>query len=236
MRRIAFAILLILSVAGLTALGVWQLQRLAWKTHLIAQVNERTTAPAIPAPGPGQWAGLSKSSDEYRHVTIEGHYLNAAEAQVYALTELGAGYWVLTPLKMADGTIVFINRGYVPTDKKAPATRPLGQSEAEVRVTGLLRMSETKGWLFSQENDPDHDAWYRRDVATIARARHLGSVAPYFIDADATHNPGGLPKGGMTVVQFPNSHLAYALTWFSLALMLAGAGIWLWRRGPGPAA
>ena len=55
-------------------------------------------------------------------------------------------------------------------------------------------------------------------------------MAPYFIDADATPDTGGWPRGGLTVVHFPNSHLMYAFTWFSLAALLAGTGLWLNRE------
>ncbi|MCA3579738.1 MAG: SURF1 family protein, partial [Bradyrhizobium sp.] len=88
-------------------------------------------------------------------------------------------------------------------------------------VTGLLRMSEPKGG-FLRSNDPAAGRWYSRDVAAIAATRGLSQVAPYFIDADATPNPGGTPLGGLTIVRFPNNHLIYALTWFALAFMLAG--------------
>ncbi len=80
-------------------------------------------------------------------------------------------------------------------------------------------MSEPKGG-FLRSNDPAADRWYSRDVAAISAARGLTDTAPYFIDADATANPGGLPVGGLTVIAFRNTHLVYALTWFALALML----------------
>ena len=232
MRRLLFNGLFIVAIAVFLTLGVWQVQRMMWKTNLIAQVDARVRAPTVMI-APADWLKLTKKTDEYRHVTLHGQFLNDKEAQVYALSELGAGYWVMTPLKAEDGTIVYINRGFVPTDHQAPATRHEGQVAGAVTVTGLLRMSEDKGWLLSQANDPAGDRWYRRDVAELAQGRKLGTVAPYFIDADATPNPGGWPKGGMTVIKFPNSHLVYALTWFSLAAMLAGVMIWLrWFRKP----
>ncbi|MDI7775694.1 SURF1 family protein [Asticcacaulis sp. EMRT-3] len=231
MRRILLAVLVIVLVGLLTGLGIWQVQRLAWKTDLIARVNARVHAPVTPPPAAG--VAVTREGDEYRHVRVSGHLLNKDESQVYTLSELGAGYWVMTPLKTDDGRIIYINRGFVPMDKKAPSTRPQGQTEGEVTITGLLRMSETKGWLFQQANDPAHDLWYRRDIAVMAQKHHLGPVAPYFIDADTTPNPGGWPRGGLTVIHFPNSHLQYAITWFALAIMLAGASIWLtWFRKP----
>jgi len=219
-----------LAVVALCALGVWQVQRLFWKEALIAHVNAVVHAPAVPAPRAADWGRVS-ARDVYRHVTVRGRFLNAAEAQVYALSDLGAGYWIMTPLRTDDGALVYINRGFVPMDLKAQAAHRAGQTDAEVTVTGLLRLSEAKGWLFSQPNDPAHDLWYRRDLAALAQSRHLGPVAPYFIDADSTPNPGGWPRGGLTVISFPNSHLVYAITWFSLAAMLAGALIWQARRG-----
>jgi surfeit locus 1 family protein len=66
-------------------------------------------------------------------------------------------------------------------------------------------------------------------MATRA-ARRLSPIAPYFIDADATPVPGGLHVGGLTVIELPNNHLVYALTWFTLALMLAGAAIYVGRE------
>ncbi len=230
MRRLLLLLLFLIAVAGFSALGVWQVQRLAWKTDLIKRVDARVHA--APVSAPVVTAAVTRDADEYRRVVVHGQFLNDREAQVYTVSELGGGYWVMTPLRRHDGSIVLINRGFVPLDKHDPATRIAGQTLGEVTVIGLLRSPESKGWLFSQPNDPAHDLWYRRDIAAIAGTRHLVHVAPYFIDADATPNPGGWPRGGMTVVRFPNSHLAYALTWFSLAALLAGVGVWLSRTSP----
>jgi surfeit locus 1 family protein len=233
LSSLLFGGLTVLAICLLLALGVWQVQRLAWKTELIARVNARVDAPAVAAPGTAEWGRVNKADDEYRHVTLRGRLMNDAEAQVYTVSDYGAGYWVMTPLKRDDGAIVYINRGFVPMDRRMPSTRAEGQPQGEVTITGLLRMPEARGWLLQQANDPAHDAWYRRDIAAMAQSRHIGPVAPYFVDADASPNPGGWPKGGLTVVKFPNSHLAYALTWFSLAAMLAGVSVWLmWFRKP----
>lgn len=228
-----FGLLTVAAIALFLALGAWQVQRLAWKTDLIARVNARVAAPAVQAPWPVDWSRVNRADDEYRHVILRGRLMNAAEAQVYTLSDYGAGYWVITPLKRDDGSIVYINRGFVPMDRRAPATRPEAQADGEVTITGLLRMPENKGWFLQQANDPARDAWYRRDIAAIAQSRHIGAVAPYFVDADAKPNPGGWPKGGLTVVKFPNSHLMYAITWFSLAAMLIAVSVWLvWFRKP----
>ncbi|GLR83851.1 SURF1-like protein [Bradyrhizobium iriomotense] len=211
----------LLAIAVLIGLAVWQVQRRAWKLALIDRVEARVHAAPIALPPPAAWPAITAASDEYRHVSITGRPLNDRETLVKAVTEEGPGFWVLTPILRDDGTLVLINRGFVPADKRDPATRADGNTSGTVEITGLLRMTEPKGG-FLRDNDPVHDRWFSRDVAAIAAARNLGAVSPFFIDADATPNAGLYPIGGLTVIRFPNNHLIYALTWFALALMLAG--------------
>lgn len=208
------------------ALGTWQLQRRVWKLDLIARVEARIRAEPATAPAPDDLPAPTRASDEYRRVRAEGVFLHARETLVQAVTDRGPGFWVVTPLRRADGTTILINRGFVPPDRRAPASREPGPDEA--RVTGLLRLSEPGG-AFLRANDPVAERWYSRDVAAIAAARGLTLVAPYFVDADAKPNPGGLPVGGLTVVAFRNDHLVYAVTWYVLALMAAGGG-WIVLR------
>ncbi len=225
-RRSAVALtilcgLMVLLIAALISLGIWQIERLSWKEDLIARVDQRARAEAVSAPNRSEWNEVSRAKDEYRHVAAEGILQNDKETLIYASTTLGAGYWVLTPLKLFDGTSILINRGFVPTDKRDPAARSEGQITAPLKITGLLRISEPKG-TFIKSNDPTNDRWYSRDVAAIAERRGVDNAAPYFIDADATPNPGSLPVGGLTQVVFPNNHLVYAITWFALAIMTTG--------------
>ena len=213
--------------AGFSALGVWQVQRLAWKRELIRQVDARIHAAPVAAPPPDQT--IARQADQYRRVVVSGRFDHQHEALVKAVTDLGPGYWVMTPLATGRGFTVLINRGFVPSERQKPTDRAAGQVEGETTVVGLLRLSEPDGG-FLRANDPAGDRWFSRDVAGIAKTRGLsGPVAPYFIDADATPNPGGWPRGGLTVVRFANSHLIYALTWFGLALMSA-AGFVLFAR------
>jgi len=229
LRRVVFGVGAGLVFVVLLGLGTWQVERRAWKLDLIARVDARVQAPAVPAPGPAEWPRIGPD-DAYRHITVSGIFLNDRETLVQAVTERGGGFWVLTPLRRPDGSLVLINRGFVPGDRRDPATRAAGQVAGETTVTGLLRLTEPKG-AFLRSNDPKEDRWYSRDVAAIAAARGLSDVAPYFLDADAAPNPGSLPVGGLTVIAFPNSHLVYALTWYGMALMLAGAMVYLLRSG-----
>jgi surfeit locus 1 family protein len=203
----------LLLIAGLMALGVWQLQRRVWKLDLIAQIDQRIHAPAVDAPGPAAWSAI----EAYRRVRAAGVFLKDGDTLVQAVTTLGGGYWVLTPLQTDAGFTILVNRGFVSGDGKDKSRDAMAPGRVE--VTGLLRLTEPKSG-FLRANDPAADRWHSRDVAAIAQARKLADVAPYFIDADAV--PGAGPVGGLTVVSLPNSHLVYALTWFALAAMLAG--------------
>jgi surfeit locus 1 family protein len=227
-RRILVSVMLLL-VAIFVALGTWQVQRLFWKVDLIARVEERIRREAVAAPPSSEWEDIGAEKDEYRHVTVRGTFDHAKSVLVQAVTERGAGFWVVTPILRDDGSTILINRGFVPSDRRDPASRVDGNVPGQVSVVGLLRISEPGGG-FLRNNDPAGGRWYSRDVAAIAAAQGLEKVAPYFIDADATPNPGGLPIGGLTVVNFRNSHLVYALTWFALAAMSAVGAYLVHRR------
>ncbi|WLS04394.1 SURF1 family protein [Shinella oryzae] len=217
---------LVLLVAVFVGLGTWQVQRLFWKLDLIARVDARVHAAPVPAPA----GAVEAAADEYRHVTATGLFEHDKTVLVQAVTERGAGFWVMTPLRADGARTILVNRGFVPADRSGADAR-LGSELAAgpVTVTGLLRISEPGGG-FLRANDPAADRWFSRDVAAIAAAKGLENVAPYFIDADATPNPGGLPVGGLTVVTFRNSHLVYALTWYALAVMSAFAAYSVHRR------
>ncbi|MGE4432152.1 MAG: SURF1 family protein [Sphingobium sp.] len=229
--RLAAPVLLLLVAAALfTALGVWQVERLAWKEALIARVESRVDAPPVALPDEAAARASSLPDREYLRVRMAGEYLASGTALVRAVTVQGAGYWVMTPLRTADGRLIYVNRGYVPVGSKLDAARAQTPS-GPVEIIGLLRLSEPKGG-FLRSNDPARDAWYSRDVAALAQARGLAHVAPFFVDAQTqTPTAPGDPVAGLTVIRFPNSHLSYALTWFAMAALSAGLAGWLWRRG-----
>jgi surfeit locus 1 family protein len=212
--------LAVLACAGFVSLGIWQVNRLAWKQTLIAQVDRQLRAMPADVPDRSQWPALRREQDEYRRLEARGRFDFQREVLVRASTELGAGYWVLTPMRLANGEWLLVNRGFVPPDMREHA--PHGEDVQT--VIGLLRFSEPGGSLL-QKNDPAQGRWYSRDVAAIASAQHLdGAVAPYFIDAQVTLGASAdWPRAGLTVVRFRNDHLVYALTWFALAAIMAGA-------------
>ena len=229
--RIVFAAALALVTLVAAGLGVWQIQRRSWKLDLIARIEARIHAEPIAAPGPAEWPVIDADSAEYRRVVLQGRYLDAPETLTMAVTERGPGFWVLAPFRSDAGFIVLVNRGFVPEDRRGPQERRKVVGE-QAKVVGLLRLAEPGGG-FLRSNDPAAGRWYSRDVTAIASARGLSGVAPYFVDADATSEPGPLPQGGMTQVAFRNTHLIYALTWFCLALMSAGGLVFVLRGKAG---
>lgn len=218
--RIMVALAVMAGVICLCGLGIWQVQRLQWKTDLIARVEARLAATPVPAPGPDEWAGIDAPTDEYRTVQATGRYDYASEVLVQAVTTQGAGFWVMTPLATPDGWSVWVNRGFVPSERRQTADRH--QPKGAQQVHGLLRITQPGG-AFLRNNDPADGRWYSRDVAALSAVHPVDNPAPYFIDADAGQ-AGQLPIGGLTVVSFRNSHLGYALTWFGMAIGLAVGG------------
>lgn len=218
-----------IALALLVGLGLWQLERLQWKTQLLATIQARTVAPPQALPPEASWPSLRVDDYAYRHVTLTGTFDHTEESHVFRPLShedargafSGVGDLVLTPLVLDSGAIVIVNRGFVPQDRVDPATRAEGQVAGPVTISGLMREPEPRN-LFTPADDPKSGTWFTRDPAAIAAFRHLDRVAPFTIDADAGLAPGGLPQGGETVLAIPNNHLSYALTWFGLALGLCG--------------
>lgn len=219
-------------LVGFVLLGNWQLERRVWKLDLIAQLDAQLAKTAVAAPGPELWPQLDEGS-AYRPVTVRGQFNHQQETLVQAMTKLGSGYWVLTPLTTDAGFDVLVNRGFVDAARRHQDSRIDSQVTGVVEVTGLLRLSEPNHRTF-QRNQPQADRWYSRDVAAIGEKRGLAAerLAPYFIDANNSDAKQAWPVAGLTVVAFRNSHLSYAITWYSLALLCFICALIILRHRP----
>jgi surfeit locus 1 family protein len=212
-------------VVLLLGLGIWQLERLQWKEALIARIESAMSAEAAPLPSHEAWTPAFLETYDYRRVTLSGHFLHDKEAFAYGFLSKGEddatiqGGFIVTPFERDDGSVIMVNRGFVPTDKRDPATRRDGLLMGPVTVSGIVRGPESKN-AFTPADDPAHNLFFTRDPIAIASAKGLNEVAPFMIDADATPVPGGWPEGGHTIVALVNNHFQYALTWFALALGL----------------
>ncbi|HEY2067954.1 MAG TPA: SURF1 family protein [Rhizomicrobium sp.] len=202
--------------ALLLTLGFWQIQRLHWKLDLIAEMSANMVAPPLSLDG----ALVLGERAQYHTVLLKGRYDNSHEAFVFTTGPEGAPvYHIVTPFKLDDGRALLIDRGFIPMTLLNPATRqpPTG----ERIVFGIWRTPDPPS-VFTPAPDMKKRVWYSRNLAGIAKSDHITLAAPVIIEADATPNTGGWPKGGQTVVDLPNSHLQYAITWFGLAAGLLG--------------
>ena len=226
---LAWCIFALIAFCGFIALGNWQVERRVWKLALIERAETRSQAAAVAIPDRTEWPQIKATSHEYLHVRTSGHFLHKDATFVQANTNQGPGFWALVPMQQADGSVIIINRGFVA--KKEDYAAGLN-TDAHLELSGLLRLSEPGGSR-ARKNEPENERWFSRDVEAIAKIRQLPAehVAPYFIDADYTPSANaGDPIGGLTIISFYNHHLVYALTWYTLALMVAGATVYLLRE------
>lgn len=230
-RLIVPGLFAVISLAILVWLGMWQLQRKAWKEGLIATLNAQMAASPAPLPPPSQWSALNRDNSEFRRVSLRVESIADAKP-VYLYTGASAlrtdvkqpGYFVFAPARLPDGQMVVVNWGYVPVDRK---TEPPAGAAA---ITGYMRWPETPGWFVS-EHGTDESIWFVRDPAAMAKTRGWGAVAPFYIDQEAPAPPGGWPKPGPLAIKLRNDHLGYAITWFGLAAsLLAVFLVWAFRE------
>ncbi len=180
----------------LIGLGTWQIQRKAWKEGLIAELNTQLAAPPIALPAPATWAGLDRAKDEYRRVTFGATFDNSKEALLFAAPSTFRpdadypGYWVLTPARLADGKIVIVNRGFVPDGRQDPKTRAAGQIAGPLTIVGSMRWSGDRHW-FTPADEPNKNLWFTDDPQSIAAAKGLTGVAPFYIEQESPVPPGG---------------------------------------------
>lgn len=237
--KILFITFMLATIAALTGLGNWQVQRLSWKQSLITQVAARIDLPRTALPVPQRWGQMIPENYNFTPSFLHGTY--QFQHEVYVFTTLqnpkgkqgGQGVWVMTPLKLDSGPLVYINRGFVPYDTWLGGTNGWDNPTGALTVSGLMRKPELQD-IFAPDPNMDTRLFNRRDPRFIATSLNLGEaetgpdkLAPFFIDAAATTS-GRLPQGGETLLSFTNNHLQYVVTWYGLALAVLGSLIyWL---------
>jgi len=206
-----------LMLAALFGLGTWQLQRYVWKTELIDKLKSRSESTAVDLPaGP-----VDQDALEFQRVRVAGTYLYDNEFFLFGRSLRGSpGLHVITPLKRADGGgYVLIDRGWIPFERRAPATRLAGQVAGEAAFEGIVRIAKGPG-MFTPDNEPKNNHWYYVDPPGMARAAGLDNFPDYYVLSAAETPPGGYPMTRQWRLDVRNNHIEYAVTWYLMAAIL----------------
>ena len=225
-----------LAFAILIALGVWQIERKAWKENLIATVAQRMAAPPSALPLAREWANLSAAKDEFRRVSFRAGFRSDAEARVY--TSGGGlrddvkapGYFAFAPARLGDGATVVVNRGHVDNPNPDASLEPIAVPDAATDIVGALRWPEQPGSFVTPYSERQ-DLWFVRDHRAMAARYGWGEVAPFYVEMESPAPAGGVPRPGKLAVKLRNDHFGYAMTWLGLASVLVVVfGFWVRSR------
>lgn len=217
MRRILIPLIFGLAgVAVLAGLGTWQVQRLAWKERILAEIETRIAADPVALP-----AAPDPEADKYLPVTVTGTFGEGALRVLVSRKRVGAGYLVVSPFDL-DGRRILVDRGFLRVDRAVPEA-PQGR----VTITGNLHWPDERN-SSTPANDVAGNTWFARDIAQMTRVLDTEPVLLVtrgMSQPDLPVTPLPVDTGGI-----PNDHLQYAITWFSLALIWAIMTIYfLWR-------
>lgn len=237
-RSIAgLALITLVMVSVLAGLGVWQLQRKEQKRALIAALTERLADAPVALPAAADWPALDPARDEFRRVSFSATFETRPDAMIYSSGSAvrddiaGPGTWAFMPARLSGGRTVVINAGFVQNTMQDRAQQDRAVTRlvtgAPVALTGYIRFSEKPGWL-TPNADTTKRLWFLRDHREMAQRLGWGEVAPFYIDLESPVPASGVPKPGPLQVHLKDDHLQYAITWFGLALVVAGAfGFWV---------
>lgn len=222
---LAMTICVVLASAVLLGLGTWQVQRLFWKQELIARYQNNTATPPVP------WAEFEQrlafddiAAAEFTRVQLNGTFLHEHELYMTGRSRIGEpGLHVLTPLQLDQGGVIMVNRGWIAVEYRDPATRADGLFSGTVALTGLFRLARPVAGVRAAmlpENDVIQNTWYTLDLPMMANHTGLDLETNYYV-MDAREG-APLPYGHQWQLRIHNSHLEYAIIWYTLTLALLG--------------
>ena len=226
LRFWGFLVFMLGLMALFITLGTWQVDRLGEKERLIASITARAGEPPKLFPEVADWKVFDAGGYDYRAVTLSGTY--RPEGTILVFTSLveqkgeysGPGFWVMTPFTLVTGGTVFVNRGFVPQSSGAAFAQGGALEPGLISIAGVARNAEMIGSFTPAPDRSRRVEWVRHPARLASMAGDLPQpVAPVYIDLPAGP-PGALPQGGETVVEFPNNHLGYAITWYGFALLV----------------
>ena len=224
MSRALFLIIIGLGGAAiLVALGVWQVQRLAWKQGVIAGIEARIADDPVALP-----QTPDPETDGYLPVTLTGRFAGDTLRVLVSQKNVGAGYRLITGFD-TDAGRVMVDRGFLPTDDETAAA-----PEGDVTVTGNLQWPQETD-SFTPSPDLERNIWFARDVEAMA---DILQTRPVLVVArEMSQQAPGVTPLPVDTSRIPNDHLQYAITWFSLAaIWLAMSTLFYLRRRRGQSA
>ncbi len=227
--RLSTLIIIFCMGAGLTvlcSLGSWQVQRLYWKEALIERVNSRVKLEPVPLNDVVR-GDITRDDHEYTPVMVSGEFNYKKEVYFFTTDKKGASGWnVHSPMKLDDGKVLIVNRGFIYFSEKNNQERLQAIVPTRQNIEGLIRVPSITKPGSLPDNVPQKSEFYWRDLPAIYDAMDVPSAErlPIILDMNEIAVPEGWPKGSTTIISFTNNHLGYAITWFGLALTLLGVG------------
>ena len=232
MRKDAGPILICaaLGIAFLCSLGVWQVKRLAWKNDLIAKLEARMNAPAMPLADVLAKRG-SGEDIEYLKVKLAGRVDPSKALRKIASVGGDPGWEIIAPLSLDDGALVLVDMGTIAEGQAFP------QGQISQNIEGVVRLHNTGRGAFDVVNDVAGNKWFWWDLTAMLAAAQPAQpqqTTPFIVQKLSNNSVSGLPITQAPKVELNNNHLGYAITWFGLAAALAGvAGAFVFGRERG---
>ena len=230
-RRFAVtpAVATAIGIVILIGLGLWQVQRLHWKEGLLARIAALQSAPPQPLDGVLRRAANDPDIDYVRVRATCPDIETAPYLRLYSVKDGYAGWRIIAACPLTGGSYgaILVDRGFLDQRLKLTAGQTISTP-----IVGILRRGDTRNFV-TPRNDPAQNLWYGRDIAAMAQALGVSKPAPTYLMLEQPAPPPGGPAVAPLPSDIPNNHLQYAITWFGLALALAGVyAASLWRKRP----
>ena len=206
----------ILGVAVLVSLGKWQLDRLAWKESVLADIEARISADPVALP-----EDVDPKADRYLPVTASGRVEPRALRVLVSQKRVGAGYRLISAFETGSRRVL-LDRGFIPVSDDIP-----DPPQEQVTVTGNLHWPDDR-LESTPPNDVAGNMWFARDVGRMAEV--LGTEPLLVVAREVSPPDAGVAPLPVDTSGIPNDHLEYAVTWFSLAVIWAGMTGFFIRR------
>ena len=226
-RWLGFTALVVFAIIAFGLLSRWQWQRAEDKRDQRIELRNALAAPPLPLPDVVLDGGAIATVDEWRHVTIVGAFVPGTDALVRKRPlDAHNGFWVMTALRGDDGTVVWVNRGWLPTAGDARSTPDVPPPPAgSVEITGYLRTFEDAA----------------PDANSGLPAGQIAAPAPVLLPTMADAFPAYVqlqesvpPQSDLIALPLPDvdesRNLSYAAQWLLFALVALGGWFFFLRR------